>query len=201
MAIIEPRNGSRTSRGGNFADALGGLGRVKIDDEYRLKTALEVLGMIEQYAPKTAPGRPLALERNDDELRELIVKADRGRKITKADRESLVLLSKWKLAVRNVEMYSCGNLILLLGCMNTLDAYDRYEESQRIRNFLSEKYGAELPGPPAPGVCSMWGEAWASRHSQQRDVLPMILRSAGELKVKPIRVVPEQKAEEDDGSF
>jgi hypothetical protein len=196
MPIIKPRAGLGTLQSGRF----GG-----IDDETRLKVALHVLGNIAAYEPKTAPMRPFELTQIEDgALRDLMVKSERQQKMTKADHTTMVLFSTWKCAVRKVEAASVGDLILLLGVLNTFEAQEKQAEADQVRAFVAKHYRANLPGPPAPSSATAWGEGWAMRHAQQRAILPLALRGTGETKIKPVRRDPfesRESEEDENGEF
>lgn len=195
MPIIEPKRKSGTLPEGNLGNLFASVAA------NRMKTASDVVVRLKEYAPKRAPERPVLIEKSDGELHDLMIRSERGQKISKADRETLRLLGNWRSAVRNVEMVSCGNLILLLGVLNMLESDDStLAEAVKVRRFLEDEYGAHLPGPPAPSANSNWSEWWASRNSQQRDILPLSLRTTADAKVglnisKPVTT----EEEEDDG--
>ena len=137
----------------------------------------------------------------DTQLREAAAKKHRGGRLTKVEGEALRLLGSWRGAVRRIEVASAGNLLMLLGVVNVLEASDRQGDADTVREFLVTHYGAGLPSPPAPRSATDWAERWADRHSQNRQVLPLALRTMSEddltLPVQP----PKEESEAENESF
>lgn len=170
MPTIEPRRVSRRSNGASFAG-------IDISPEALLANAQNVAKRLGDYSRKPAPERPEALEMTDEALREAARKSERKARVTKAEHDALVLFATWRAAVFRVEEEMRGNLMLLLGCLNRLEAIEGTEAAVRqIRDFLKVSYQAWVP-EPAPWACSDWAERWSARYAQQRNVLPLSLRS------------------------
>lgn len=192
MPTIGPRNALRGFDGNRLAG-------IDTSPANRLKTAAYVLQNLEQYAPRKAPERPEALELSDAALVEAARKLDRTGKVNNAEMEALRLYGSWRSAVFKIEAESAGNLIMLLSLLNLLEEQER-PEATRIRDFLLARYNAPISGPPAPWATSQLAENWAARYAQQRDVLPLSLRSLSSAKSASIapRTRPEIPQQEDD---
>lgn len=191
------------------------------------------LQMLESFRPSVCPERPEDLELADDLLRLAAAKSARGNRLTKVEKESLALLGTWRAAVRKTEAYNAGNLIMLLGVINVLEAgvaryvaeqerlrksgvasddsrvaeaeakrAKRQTEADRVRQFLVTHYRAELPRP-APKSFTDWAEKWADKYSQNREVLPLALRTMddSDLAVIVAASVVDPPAEGDHDAF
>jgi hypothetical protein len=165
-------------------------------------SADNVLRTLVNYVPGSFPERPAELGLEDTQLRKAAAKRHRGGRLTKVDAEALRLLGSWRAAVRRIEQVSTGNLIMLLGVVNVLEASDRQGDADMVREFLARHYGAVLPGPPAPRSATDWAERWADRHSQNRQVLPLALRTMSEDDLTvPAITATKEGSEDPDESF
>jgi hypothetical protein len=133
-----------------------------------------VLADLKSYVPGSIPQRPEVLTYDDGQIYDARHKHDRGLKLSKEARAQLSYLSMWRMAVYREEQKRTGNLILLLGCIECLEAEDEYEGAKVIRAFVREHYKVATPDV----VSSSWHMRvrWANRYSQDRDVLPIHLR-------------------------
>jgi hypothetical protein len=195
MPTIGPSRPCATSNGSSF-------GGIPADFASRLLSADNVLRTLVNYVPGTFPERPADLELGDTQLREAAAKKHRGGRLTKVEIEALRLLGSWRAAVRRIEQVSVGNLLMLLGVVNMLEAADRQGDADTVREFMVCHYGAVLPGPPAPRSHTDWAERWADRHSQNRQVLPLALRTMSEddltVQIQPTK---EESETDPDESF
>ena len=91
---------------------------------------------------------------------------------------------------------------MLLGVVNVLEASDRQGDADTVRVFLVDHYGAMLPGPPSPSSNTIWADRWADRHSQNRQMLPLALRTMSEddltVSIQPTK---EESENDPDESF
>lgn len=192
MAILAPRRASRTSRGANFAG-------IEITPEALLENAQSVSTRLAEYAKRPAPERPEALDVTDEFLREAARKSERKARMTKAEQDALALFGTWRAAVFKIEEENRGSLLMLLGCLNRLEATEGADQAARkIREYILTEYRATLP-EPAPWACSNWGENWSARYAQQRNVLQLALRSltSGSVARQPARQEePEEETTE-----
>lgn len=172
MAILGPRQGSKTSSADSFFGVDISPGALRVN-------AIDVAGRLGDYAKRAAPERPAALELGDEALREAARKSERGGRLNKAESDALALFATWRAAVFRVEEEMRGNLMVLLGALNRLEGLGDGDTgagaATEIRAFLLASYRAPVPDP-APWACSVWAEKWSARYAQQRDVLPLGLR-------------------------
>jgi hypothetical protein len=194
MPTIGPSRPSNNSGGSKWAG-------IPIGIEARLGVAANVLRTLSVYTPGVFPERPEELELGDRQLREAAAKKAHGGRLTKAEKEALTLLGSWRAAVRRIEAVSAGNLMMLLGVVNVLEATDRQPEADTVREFLVTHYGAQLPATPAPHSHTDWADRWADRHSQNRQLLPLALRTMSEDDLTVVPAAQQAESEDPDESF
>jgi len=190
MPTIGPSQRSRISNGESWCG-------IDTSGKARLKVSEDVLRRLDDYGPGVLPGRPEAIDLSDFELRAASAKGRRGAKLVKKEREALALFGTWRATVRRIEAVGSGNLTMLLGLLNVCEAADRGEDAQRLRRFMLERYGASIPGPPAPYANTDWAERWADRYSQNREVLPLAMRTMDESDL--VVADPPTKESEEEG--
>lgn len=147
---------------------------LSLDD--RVAHADEVLRMLDSYLPKEFPERPEILTYDDGQLVSSYKANERGDKLGREAKEQLRYFATWRNAVWLIEGKHQGNLTLLIGTVETLEAADRFEDSKLLRDFMRTHYAAILP-ELCPLSGSKHARCFVERFAENRTVLPLWLRT------------------------
>lgn len=145
---------------------------VSLDDQARVADG--VMTDLGKWGPGEWPSRPAVLTWDDGQIVNAYKDWENG-KTKKDDRTQLGFFGAWKGAVLRVESDNAGKLVVLLRVACFLEHAERWEDLEKLQEFVRDWYHLPLPRQAIPQNAT-WHEKIAERYSQNRGLLPVWLR-------------------------